>query len=219
MKKIYESRLFEPEKWRKILIVMKIKAILLLCCVGQAYAADSFSQQTKFDVDYRNVSITTVLEDLEARTGYTFVYQENILPTDAKVSAILNEATIEAVLDEIFVKNGYSYSIGGKVVVIEPKVIKATQQRQSYTLQGTVQDQKGNPLIGVSVVLKDRSYAGTATDANGHFSMTIWERSGVLSFSCIGFKPQDRPFNGSNANIVIVLEDAVSEIEEVVVTG
>jgi len=48
----------------------------------------------------------------------------------------------------------------------------AWQQQPSYTVQGTVSDHQGEPLIGVSIAVKGTA-AGVITDMHGKFSVSV----------------------------------------------
>ena len=60
---------------------------------------------------------------------------------------------------------------------------------QNLTVEGTVTDETGEPLIGVSVIVKDRG-AGGITDVDGHFRLQQVERGQTLEFSYVGFLTQ-----------------------------
>ena len=59
--------------------------------------------------------------------------------------------------------------------------------RAQTGVSGTITDQKGSPLVGVSVKVKG-SEGGTMTDAGGKFTLMIPGRSATLEISSIGFK-------------------------------
>ena len=61
--------------------------------------------------------------------------------------------------------------------------------QQSSTIKGVVKDQKGEPLIGVSIVVKGTTN-GTASDFDGNFTLDVPDNS-TLVFSFIGFKSQE----------------------------
>ena len=69
-----------------------------------------------------------------------------------------------------------------------------------YTVKGTVKDQTGEPLGGVSIVVKG-TITGTSTDWDGNFELEIPNDRVRFSFSLIGFTNQDvfvkgqRPLN------------------------
>ena len=88
---------------------------------------------------------------------------------------------------------------------------------QSRTVQGTVTDDTGDPLIGVNVIVKGTAN-GIITDVNGSFTLNIPNDNAVLVFSFIGFITQEITVGNSRSINVTLLEDA-QQIEEVVVIG
>ena len=65
---------------------------------------------------------------------------------------------------------------------------------QNVTITGVVKDQSGEPLIGVSIVVKGTTN-GTASDFDGNFTLDVPDNS-TLVFSFIGFKPQEVRYTG-----------------------
>ena len=84
------------------------------------------------------------------------------------------------------------------------------------TVTGTVKDNKGTTLPGVSVRIKG-SGIGTTTDNDGKFSIKVTENA-VLTFTYIGFTNKELSVNGKS-NLTIVLEDDSQGLDEVVVVG
>jgi iron complex outermembrane receptor protein len=85
-------------------------------------------------------------------------------------------------------------------------------------VSGTVTDDSGEALIGVSVTV-DGTSIGAATDLNGNFSIDIPGNSGALNFSYIGVKSQSIFVDKSNSDLTVVLETITNKLDEVVVTG
>lgn len=82
---------------------------------------------------------------------------------------------------------------------------------------GTVIDDSGEPLIGVSVQLKNDK-GGVVTDAEGKFSIPMQKDNGVLVFSYVGMKTQEvRAQVGKR--LTVRLQDDGHMIDETVVTG
>jgi TonB-linked SusC/RagA family outer membrane protein len=82
---------------------------------------------------------------------------------------------------------------------------------------GTVLDEDGFPLIGVTVVEKGTS-SGTVTDIDGSYSITVSDGDAVLRFSYIGFTTQEVPVNNRTVVDVVLTADA-AQLDEVVVIG
>lgn len=88
------------------------------------------------------------------------------------------------------------------------------QGRQQITVRGTVVDASGEPLIGVSIMVKGTS-SGTVTDFDGRFSLQV-PADAVLQFSYIGYKTKEMK---AAASMRIVLDVDAEELEEVVVVA
>ena len=88
---------------------------------------------------------------------------------------------------------------------------------QKRTLTGSVRDKTtSEPLPGVTIIEKGTTN-GTTTDISGNFKVSI-EPESVIVVSFIGMTPKEiKP--GKNTNLVIELETAVQEMDEVVVIG
>lgn len=68
--------------------------------------------------------------------------------------------------------------------------------QSTSTVQGTVVDESGESLIGVSVRIKSASI-GTATDVNGNFTIQA-EEGATLVLSYVGFKTKEVLVKGKN---------------------
>lgn len=91
----------------------------------------------------------------------------------------------------------------------------AVSASAQQTLRGKVVDAKGEPLAGVSVVVKG-TVTGTVTDIDGNYTLTPRVGETVV-FSFIGFKNQEHVFSG--ASIDVTLEEAAHDLDELVVVG
>ena len=98
------------------------------------------------------------------------------------------------------------------LVLLLPLVGKS----QSATVNGQVADQEGNALSGVSVFSKGTN-RGTTTADNGEFSIQA-AASDTLTFSFIGYDPQEIAVAGQQS-ISVVLIPNNEQLSEVVVIG
>ncbi|RMF24088.1 MAG: SusC/RagA family TonB-linked outer membrane protein, partial [Bacteroidetes bacterium] len=87
-----------------------------------------------------------------------------------------------------------------------------------FTATGTVQDTDGEPLIGVSIVVKGTAL-GTVTDLDGSFSLEVPSDPAVLIFTYTGYASQEVEVSSSNPRVEVTLETATTLLDEVVVTG
>ncbi|HLP05371.1 MAG TPA: TonB-dependent receptor [Paludibacter sp.] len=85
---------------------------------------------------------------------------------------------------------------------------------------GSVVDEKGEPLVGVTVVEKTAGgkVNGTVTNIKGNFVLNCTQNQGLLKFSYIGFTSETQPFKGSGP-LRVVLKETKNDLDEVVITG
>lgn len=88
---------------------------------------------------------------------------------------------------------------------------------QAQRVSGTISDNTGEPLIGVTVVEKGTTN-GTITDINGNYQLNVAGSSSILVFSSVGFTTIERTV-GSLTDISFSLEENTEQLEEVVVIG
>lgn len=91
-----------------------------------------------------------------------------------------------------------------------------TASAQTQTVKGLVIDETGTPIVGATVVVKDRPTIGTSTSVKGEFELSGVPQTGKLQISYVGYKTQDVDVA---ANIRVQLEPDAQNVEAVVVTG
>ena len=89
-------------------------------------------------------------------------------------------------------------------------------QAQYSRVTGTVTDDKGAPLPGVSVVINGTT-KGVATDFDGKYTLTEVARGAVLEFSSVGYKTLDLKVTGEQLNVK--LSEVAQDLDEIVVVG
>ena len=87
---------------------------------------------------------------------------------------------------------------------------------QKITVQGTVVDGTGEPLIGASVIPQGTT-AGAATDLDGKFRLTV-DSKATLVVSYVGYDTQNVPVNGRNELRIVMKENSLV-LDEVVAIG
>lgn len=101
----------------------------------------------------------------------------------------------------------------------QTSTLNASQQNPSSNksiVNGTVKDNNGEPLIGVSVVVKGTTN-GTATDVDGNFSISC-NSNDILQVSYVGFVTQEIAV-GNKTSLSIVLKEDSKILDEVIVIG
>ena len=84
---------------------------------------------------------------------------------------------------------------------VQPTTKMSNQQENGIKVSGTVVDAEKNPLPGVTVSVKGTKIM-TVTDIDGHFYLTVPDKSAVLVAGYVGFKTQEiKVANNINFNI------------------
>ena len=89
------------------------------------------------------------------------------------------------------------------------------------TFTGTVQDARGEAIIGANVYLKD-TYDGTSSAIDGSFSFaTPATGAQWLLVSAVGFRPYEQPIatNQDTVSVAIVLREAINKMDGVTITA
>jgi TonB-linked SusC/RagA family outer membrane protein len=90
---------------------------------------------------------------------------------------------------------------------------------QSKTITGSVTDDGGLPIPGVTILVKNSKNLGVATDFDGNFSITIpSNQTKILVFSYLGYATQEvNVSNTTNVNLIMIPDQ--TQLDEVVVVG
>src|SRR5581483_5599024 len=90
-------------------------------------------------------------------------------------------------------------------------------QAQNKSITGTIKDEKGGVLSGVTVTIKG-TQVSTASDADGKFVLHGVPAQATLVFSHVGFVTREEKLTGET-NLAIVLQEQSVNMNEVVVVG
>lgn len=213
----------------KLVLKMKLLAFLMFAVLAVS-AADSYSQAAKFSLKLKDATVREVFDHIEENSEFILLYNEKWVDVNRRVDINVKNETVEKILDQAFKGTRNVYKIYDRQVVIledEKAGIPANVQRQIAETQiqqpqqkeitGTVTDEDGLPLPGVSVIVKGTTI-GTVTSADGEFSLDIPLNAETLQFSFVGMKTQEIPVEGKSS-FSVVLEEDILGIEEVVAIG
>lgn len=205
----------------KIQLFMRLLLVFLISSLTLGQTSANEAQSPRVSLDLHNATIKSVLEKIEEMSDYSFVYNDNLVDVERKVSISVNNVEISKVLDVIFSDEDVTYSLIGNHIVIAPKNTEssraATQAQQQKKISGTVVDDQGVPIIGASILENNSTTNGVVSDVDGHFSISINPESSLV-VSCIGYVTKTVSV-GDDTDLRIVLEVDRKLLDEVVVIG
>src|SRR5690554_2072449 len=92
-------------------------------------------------------------------------------------------------------------------------------QRKSVEVTGTIVDAEGVPLIGATVIVKEKPGLGVASDIDGNYKIKL-EPFQYLVFSYIGYETQEHLVKDEDRILdITMLESKATALDEVTITG
>ncbi len=222
MKKFHHSPVWMIFDLRagKILMIMKLTLCLVLITIFQAMAIETYSQKTRISLNATNIGLEEALSKIEDQSEFYFLYSTEFVNLDKKVNVSLENKRITEILDNLFQDTEVTYVIKDRQIVLSSTNYYSTKVEaigQQPAITGTVIDATGDPLPGVTVVVKGTT-KGTTSGNDGSFVLQELLPDAILMFSFVGMKTQEVAVNGRSFLNVVMEEDAIG-IEEVVAIG
>jgi len=224
MKKKCNRLYLEYSLKSKIVLEMKILGFLLFVLVTTVEAT-TYSQQAKFTMNLEEVSVKEVFSEIENRSEFIFIYSEKDVDLNRKVNISVDNQNVAHVLEQLFEGTNNYFEINNRQIAIllndEKEVVEVAktviQQDEKRIITGNVIDIKGEPIPGVSILVKDNNI-GTITDIDGKYSLEVPENAKILVFSFIGMNTQEVTL-GMQSIVNVKLEESFVGLEEVVAIG
>ncbi|MET0392175.1 MAG: TonB-dependent receptor [Chitinophagaceae bacterium] len=181
-----------------------------------AFSLQSFAHgygQDNITLNLQKVPLKKILKVIEQQGVFRFVYKDEILPRDQRISISVEDASLDDVLKEVLQNTDLTYTkLSGRLVVIT-----AENNAPAITVSGKITDDKGDPLSGVSVIEKGTT-SGVVTNEDGYFVLNVESQTATLIVSYVGYVSQE--INLANRTAVsIQLQPVNRNMQEVIVVG
>lgn len=182
---------------------------LLFCGMTDLYAQ-------KVSVEVRNGKLTDVFKSIQSQTEYRFMYSTQDVAPYKNITVQMKDVSVEEVLKVALQNTDLSFVFENAVIFIKKKPAK--DPVVGIWVLGKVTDKNKNPLPGVTVV-SEGTTVGTTTSEDGSYLLVLPRKdSVVLVYSFVGMKTRKVKYQGQK-EIDVVMEENVTEMDEVVVTG
>ena len=197
----------------KIFRCMKISFLLLLVACLQVSAKSYSQDDVSLTLHYKHIKLKNALTIISRKANYRFLYSEDLLPVNKKVNLNVDDEPLSSILTRLLEATDLHFRLlDNGVIVIAEKGAKIKQ----HTLTGTITNEQGEPLPGVTVQVKGAS-TGTVTNANGQFSLEVPDNA-TLVISSVGFETQEVSTT-NKMTLNIILKPSSKSLNELVVTG
>lgn len=172
----------------------------------------------------KGASVSSVLEQLRSRYGYSFIFDHHNVDAYRSVSIDVKEARIEDVLGTLFGGTDVSWELRDQIIYLSKKQSAVIQEagvvperQKSYEVSGRVTDASGEPVVGAAVIIKGTS-KGVSTGIDGTFVFSGLVDKTELEVKALGYSDYSLTVQGY-AQVSIVLRDDSTFLQEVVVVG
>ena len=197
-------------------LIMRL-SLLLMAVFTLQVSASALAQRIELDV--KDQSLKSVLQELRKQTGYAFIYSERELANAKPVTIKITDKALPETLSLLFKDQPFTYEIEGKVINIFSKPVQSlpiiqVNEVQQRTIHGRVTDSLGNPIQSVTVEVVGSNYR-VATDEAGEFRIETTVRTGTVELRHVGFQSQFIDFNEDTSFLTILLAPRDNQIEEV----
>ena len=205
---------------KKIFLIMKLTTFFILISICSVFAGKTYSQNKTLTLKMNKTTIKNVLSGIEEQSDFCFMYNSKIIDVERKVSVDVKNKKVEEVLNSLFAGTNVGYVIKDRFIVLatngEGEKSSSFFQQQKV-VSGIVTDESGEPLPGVTVVLKG-TMKGTVTDMDGKYTFANISPDATLQFSFVGMLTQNIVV-GTKSSISVVLKADAIGIDEVIAIG
>ncbi len=212
----------------QIMRISIYQLILSILCTSLVVANDSRAQELlnrRISLDLDDQKVSVALRQISRQASVRFMYSPQVIPAERKVTLHVQNETLSTVLETLFKPLGIGYEVSGNQLVLstitdpKPAVQQPEEQQRPVdrSIRGSVKDEKGAPLPGVSIVVKG-TQRGSLTDSDGNFEVSVPDGEHTIIFSFVGYLSQEMSV-GTQSTVDIVLKDDLKALQEVVVIG
>ena len=207
--------------------IVKLKRVLLYCCMvvlfclqHRVYAAPTQGKPVSLTI--KNSSLAEVLRQVSKKSGLYIYFQDADLAGHRNVSLDAKNKPVESVLHELLDERGFSWvEVSENTIAVKKKLEREEVGGKvemdtvtTITVTGKVVDEKGEPVIGATVVVKG-SKIGTTTNGSGNFVLMGVQSNSGLVVSNVSFLTQEIFIKGRSMLGNIRLRPFIGILDEV----
>ncbi|CAN5630213.1 TonB-dependent receptor [soil metagenome] len=205
----------------KLLKIMKLISVLLFASALSVHAG-GFSQDVKVNISLNGVKLTKFFKAIEKETNYRFIFCNDIIPVGKIITINVKDMPVAQVMDEVMspISLKYRFDETSGIFIISKKSDNPLVEMDAASVRaitGKVTNDRGEPLVGVSVQAKGSAKA-TTTGANGVFNIDVEDNTKILVFSFVGMLSKEVSIEGKNS-VIVALQLSNKALDEVVVVG
>ena len=140
---------------------------LMFVVLSPGYALGQ--QQDLISLKVSDVPFVKVLEEIRKQSGYNFMYNEKFTRNVGRITLEVKNLPLETVMEKVLKGTGLNFRIQDNIIILQENRV---EQPRFRTLRGTVRDENGEPIPGVTVLIKG-TLIGVSTAIDGSFTLDL----------------------------------------------
>ncbi|MCA5005025.1 SusC/RagA family TonB-linked outer membrane protein [Sphingobacterium bovistauri] len=168
-------------------------------------------------------SLTNIIAQIEKQSDYVFLYDSNI-EKFSSISINCNDCSIKKIITLLEKQTDLEFKVSNEQILVKVKPTKKMSVASSVTplraqvdsIVGKVLDEKGNPVIGATLLIKGTKI-GTSSDKSGVFKMQRLNPSQTIVVNSIGYQSKEVPV-GNTKMLTLVLRIKEQLIDDVIIS-
>ncbi|PWJ59176.1 TonB-linked SusC/RagA family outer membrane protein [Dyadobacter jejuensis] len=221
-----KKKLFNAHTWSQIMKISSIQILMALVLTSATWANTSAQEMLKVrvNISHKESSLRTILSELSQMTGVRITYNSKVVTRTAKASIQATNKPLSAVLEQLLTPKSITYLVFDDQIVLRnmekapspPKTEQPIPQVKQI-ISGSVTDESGTALPGVSILVKG-TQQGTTSDVDGKYELSLDKTPVTLVFSFVGYLKEELVINNQTQQNVILRPDTKA-LDEIIVVG
>lgn len=190
--------------------------VLFVTLIGVQLSFSAYSQ--KINIRAENRPLEELLMELKTQSGFKILFNTETVEKADRVTVEINDMDLTEAVEALLSGLPLAYEIRERTILVKPGKLK--QKPGSIVQQqitGRVVDAQGQPLVGVSVQIK-QSGTGTTTDENGNFTLPPVSGDATIVFTYVGYASRELSVAEVSSGPIILQQD-VTQLQEVTISS
>jgi TonB-linked SusC/RagA family outer membrane protein len=206
------------------LTIFFLSVHLLIASPGNAQNIET----VRVTLGLKDASLMEAIQEIEKQTSFRFAYVEQNISAFSQLNLAKKSRKLSVTLSLLLQQTNLKYLVKNQTILLvrrndqEPvslqlEVNESLQEKILFPVKGTIKNENGEPLQGVSIFEKN-SNNGTTSNSDGTFSIEVSDGNSILLFSAVGFASQEVPVKNQNT-LLVTMSLSSGKMDEVVVVG
>ena len=173
--------------------------------------------QSRLRLDAGNMTLRELFDNIKEQLNYEVFFNVEKVDVSQTITVSGSHWTLDEVLAQVLPPLKLTHEIINGTIVVSARDDAAAVRQKNVQVTGVVRDEDGNPMAGALVMIAGRT-AGTITDSDGRFSLSVNSLDEVLTVSFVGYINNGVRLDG-RSEVTVSMEPDTFQVDDVIITG